>query len=302
MVCCILMTINMDCSLTSEIEMCLSIGDALKKLAAGERCSRYLPEIDWNAAERGLGLPSSCVHLITHGQTTGPSDDQHNKRNTKIGENDEILQRILECLDIATTDFSPELPLTSFGLDSLSATKVSQLLRPYVSISQMQLLGGITWPQILDRMDDLRKLQARPEPENLSIVDMLDMVTKYSQNFKAHQGSIPISTKDVVVITGSTGSIGAYVLAELIASPKVARVYALNRRSYSSNLFHRQKEALLLRGLDPVLAESPKLVLLEADLARPSFGLVDSKFHEEVSLTRPAKRYDAKVIFRFDVR
>lgn len=268
-----------DQCLTPRSEMCVSIGDALLKLAAGDRCSHYLPGIVWNLTARGVGLPSSCRHLITQNQATDSSGET--SEEVKKDDNHVILQKILECLDVSETDFSPELPFTSFGLDSLGATKISQILRPYVTISQMQLLGGITWPETLERMERLKPSQ---DPEEPSLVDMLDMVTKYTQDFEVHSGSTPVPTEDVVIITGSTGSIGTYALAELLTSPKVVRVYAFNRKAPSRSLFERQKEALSLRGLDPSLASSPKLVLLEIDLAQADFGLEDIGILQEVRL------------------
>lgn len=65
---------------------------------------------------------------------------------------DQVLDTILEMLDVSKADFSPILSFTSFGLDSLAATRISGILRPYVNISQMQLLGDITWEQILKRI------------------------------------------------------------------------------------------------------------------------------------------------------
>ena len=48
-------------------------------------------------------------------------------------------------------DFSPEVPLTTYGLDSIGAAKLAAGLRPHISVSQMQLLGGVTWAQLVDR-------------------------------------------------------------------------------------------------------------------------------------------------------
>ena len=41
-------------------------------------------------------------------------------------------------------------------MDSLAATRVSQELRKYVVISQMQLLGGVTWDQLVPRLDEAK--------------------------------------------------------------------------------------------------------------------------------------------------
>lgn len=276
--------------------MCLSIEDALLKLATGRRSSRYIPEIPWNAA-RSIGLPSSCRHLVTQAQTTNTSDEVLDETIAKGDVSQEVLRKILDCLDVDEADFSPELPFTSFGLDSLGATKISQILRPYVVISQMQLLGGITWPETLERMESYKPSEDLEEP---SIMDMLDMVEKYTENLEVHTGSIPSPSEDVVVITGSTGSIGTYALAELLHSQNVARVYAFNRRSSSQSLIERQKDAFSARGLDPGLADSSKLVLLEADLAQAHLGLEDAQIEEEVNWATHRTLHGTKWFIRFD--
>lgn len=192
-----------------------------------------------------------------------------------------ILDTILDLLDVSKADFSPILPFTSFGLDSLGATRISTALRPYVSISQMQLLGGMTWEQIQERMEDDRITQA-PVPRS-GVDEMKKMVTKYTQDFGEHKGSSPMPAQEVVWLSGTTGSLGSHALAELVASPKVAKIYAFNRKASSQSLIGRQRKALQDRGLDPDLADSPKVVLVEGDLAEMDFGLTDPKMLQQVS-------------------
>lgn len=51
----------------------------------------------------------------------------------------------------------------------------------------------------------------------------------------------------VVILAGSTGSLGSYLLATLLTSPKVSKVICLNR---SSDAATRQKASFKQRGLD----------------------------------------------------
>jgi len=53
---------------------------------------------------------------------------------------------------------------------------------------------------------------------------MLAMVQAYSGNFPKHHPSVATPSKDVVMITGTTGGLGAVLLAELITSNDVIRV------------------------------------------------------------------------------
>lgn len=129
------------------LDICASIGDALLKHARGDRFSNYIPDVAWNTVERDLGLTPATRHLFVEKSCT----DSTSQADREAGM-EQILAAILTSLDVSKSDFSPDRPLTSFGLDSFAATRISHGLRPYVNISQMQLLGGITWEQIQERM------------------------------------------------------------------------------------------------------------------------------------------------------
>ena len=107
------------------------------------------------------------------------------------------------------------------------------------------------------------------------------LVEKYSPDFPEHTPSITSieGGGDVILITGTTGSIGASTLAELLDSPKVEKVYALNRRK-GLPLVTRQKLAFTSQGLAGDLVLSEKLVILEGDLGRPCLGLEESTQQE----------------------
>jgi hypothetical protein len=137
--------------LTPEQEMCAHIGDGLRKLAGGDRCSHYIPHLSWDTVEREAGLPASCQHLVPRNIPANPQDSiaELDSTDSRVG----VLDTVLRLLDIAESDFEPGRPFTSFGLDSLAATRISQALRPFVNVSQMQLLGGITWEQLEKRID-----------------------------------------------------------------------------------------------------------------------------------------------------
>lgn len=118
--------------------------DALSKFNRGEIFSNYIPNVDWNTLDTNIGLQPPTRHLISQKQTV-----DLNSRSAEGASLEDVLKAILHSLDVAKEDFAPILPFTHFGLDSFGATKISHALRPHVQVSQMQLLGGITWEQIL---------------------------------------------------------------------------------------------------------------------------------------------------------
>ncbi|TCD61564.1 putative NRPS-like protein biosynthetic cluster [Steccherinum ochraceum] len=107
-----------------------------------------------------------------------------------------------------------------------------------------------------------------------SVAAMHKMVEQYRQNLPKHIPSAPIPTKDTVLVTGTTGSLGCIVLAKLLAAPEVEHVYAMNRvHEEGKALIDRQKERLAEWGVDPEIVNSPKLTFLETDLSAERLGL-----------------------------
>jgi hypothetical protein len=253
------------------------IKDGLQLLAAGARCPMYVPPLSWDGVERDMGFSPICVHL--HSQD--PSESPGRIRNgSEINAHDysELLKQVVDLLDISMADFSPDLPFNAYGLDSLGATRISQAVRPYASVSQMQLLGGLSWKHLEERireqtMGDDSVLRRSPTD------DVLEMMAQYSKEFAPHIGTDPLPPDDVVLVTGTTGTIGSNVLAQLVADPKVERVYSLNRESLTP-LDTRQRIALSERGLDPSVVDSPKVVLLEGTVSQPKLGLPDDLYEE----------------------
>ncbi|KAG6354291.1 hypothetical protein INS49_004896 [Diaporthe citri] len=81
-----------------------------------------------------------------------------------------------------------------------------------------------------------------------------------------------------VLLTGSTGSLGSYLLDALLARPDTKQVICLNRGSDSRE---RQAKALETRRLPP-LPQDPKdkgrVVFLQADLSNDTLGLSPSEY------------------------
>ncbi|KAK0463111.1 uncharacterized protein EV420DRAFT_1618923 [Desarmillaria tabescens] len=127
-----------------------------------------------------------------------------------------------------------------------------------------------TWIRntILHALRSTSKINTRDIPHNFT---MLDMARKYSTDF-------PIS-REVVLLTGSTGAFGSYILDALLRSDDVIKVYALNRSGPSGSL-QRQTDAFIERGLDSDILTSSKVVFVDCDLAANLFGLDYSVYHE----------------------
>ena len=118
-----------------------------------------------------------------------------------------------------------------------------------------------------------------------------DMVKKYSAGLSVPlAGSeIPAPTTDetVVLLTGSTGGLGAQILELLLKDTRVTKVYALNRPSSGGKPVEvRQKERFADRGLETLVLKTDRLVFLEGDMAQEKLGLGEGAY-DEVGTSRP---------------
>jgi hypothetical protein len=101
---------------------------------------------------------------------------------------------------------------------------------------------------------------------------MIKMAAEMSKNWPEHKPSLPVPETETVLLTGSTGGFGSYLLARLLDTPSVSRVFALNR-SGQKDVRTRQVEMFEDRGLDASMLDSPKLVYVEGDTSKPDLGI-----------------------------
>ncbi|GLB41023.1 putative acetyl-CoA synthetase-like protein [Lyophyllum shimeji] len=118
-----------------------------------------------------------------------------------------------------------------------------------------------------------------------TVAQMNALVEKYSTHFRPHKPVICVNgskkTSDIVLLTGSTGGLGSYVLEALVLDDIVERVYALNRPSIGGFSSHeRQRTAFEDRGIDCAILASPKIVFIEGDTSLPLLGLPQAIYEE----------------------
>jgi thioester reductase-like protein len=83
----------------------------------------------------------------------------------------------------------------------------------------------------------------------------------------------PLST---VILTGSTGSLGTYILSGLLNDPKVAKVYCFNRAADAGT---RQRQGFAEKGLDASSLKDPsKVEFLYVSFGDKHFSLGDTMY------------------------
>ncbi|KAJ3786717.1 acetyl-CoA synthetase-like protein [Lentinula aff. detonsa] len=185
--------------------------------------------------------------------------------------------------------------LFEHGFDSLSATvlrlRISGVLRTSEDVLKRASAQRIDQTTIYKNptVDSLAKfivaLISNSEEDIDPTVAISRMIEKYSQGL-----DVPITTtrngidlhnkRTVVLLTGSTGNLGAQMLSSLLSNNSVARVYTFNRSSTRVSLLDRHKERFEDKGLDVSLLASDKLVFLEGEASQSRLGLEDDLYNE----------------------
>ncbi|KAI1142682.1 hypothetical protein F5Y05DRAFT_126811 [Hypoxylon sp. FL0543] len=185
--------------------------------------------------------------------------------------------------EIDVNSVSPYADLFELGLDSLQVTAITRGLNRFLS-----------------RHGRPQSLETRTVYSNPSISALTAVVSaliegreplqgeesderKMQKLYELYAASMPITGRPaqekpsdghVFLLTGSTGSLGSYILDSLQQDSSVRRIYCLNRGPDSPR---RQQKSLSAKGLNPI---TEKVQCLDANLSKPAFGLLTQEYKE----------------------
>jgi thioester reductase-like protein/acyl-CoA synthetase (AMP-forming)/AMP-acid ligase II len=169
------------------------------------------------------------------------------------------------------------------GLDSLRVTRLLRLLRGGLE-QQNHAVGSVLTPRVIYQNPSAAALSkalmrlvtgersnsTAPENTNAELQSILDSYTSLMEGLR---------TKDVLVLTGSTGSLGSYFLDNLIRKRSFAKIICLNRRG--GNL-DKQREIHKSRGLTDDLSS---VQFFETKLTDSNLGLSEQQYSVLISET-----------------
>ncbi|KAL6304755.1 hypothetical protein BKA93DRAFT_261672 [Sparassis latifolia] len=271
-------------ALSTEDMICW-LEDAIYRQLVGQRFKRYIPDLDWEALDRTLGMTKIGQHAVPTWTTTPVSTADRA---------DGIAEVVQKVLSIPPDDFSPEVPLTTYGLDSLSASRLSFVLRPFVEVSQIQLLANMSLRDLQGKVSAsllpsaAGKQEIRRERSEADLMN--ELVAKYTLDMHPRStesaSHSPPPSEHVVLVTGTTGALGCHIVARLLSMDEVKRVYGFNRTSTTGTaLWARQAAIFAAQGLPSSLVDSPKLTLVEGDLAAEDLGVSGDIMDKLVAVT-----------------
>lgn len=106
------------------------------------------------------------------------------------------------------------------------------------------------------------------------------LVQKYTSDLPSkNKKDLTPESQHNIILTGSTGSLGSYILDQLLRQPNVSKIYCLNR---SENGEEKQQKMFQMRGLD-FEATKGRVRFYQARYGEPFFGLSGEIYEELIS-------------------
>ncbi|KAF7884733.1 uncharacterized protein EAF02_005069 [Botrytis sinoallii] len=168
------------------------------------------------------------------------------------------------------------------GMDSLQALQLIRNLRralnkPDLAISILYTNPSIA--QLLQSIIAMSKDESNTNTVNASnrrhkieetLQKYVQLVDRISSKHAFGEKSSPVN-EHVVVLTGSTGSLGSYILRTLMQDKSVSHIYCFDRTS-SAHSRHLEKNKKNNESTD---FPASKVTFLKTDLSKPNFDLDD---------------------------
>ncbi|WRT64799.1 uncharacterized protein IL334_001733 [Kwoniella shivajii] len=203
-----------------------------------------------------------------------------------------LTETILTALgEKATAGLEPSTDLFAYGVDSLQATRVRNVITKSLELGDNVNLGqNIVYehPSVSALADYLLSVKSGQDSSNSPEVahkTMLEMVDRYSsQLVKNSIATGPIDAQinghvgEVIVLTGATGSLGAHILDQLVRQSNVSKVICLSRAKSHEDSLKRVQDSLSqrLRKLSP--EAQAKIISFASDVNKPDLGLSPEQY------------------------
>lgn len=217
-----------------------------------------------------------------------------------------VIKEMIESIVPKNEKLSPDTDLFSYGVDSVAGMQMRYRLRQLLPQSSKQLPLNVvedcgTVARLAEYVIKQRHGQdLTPDEDEHEL--MLRLVDQYSQfvtrtarplsnghDDTGHTEGSPKQDKDkdVVVLTGATGALGAHILGLYRGIDTVSKIYCLVRGGDDCAARERVHTSLLQRGLPGLTEDDGKVEVLQAGLGEPHLGLTKRDYErisQEVSI------------------
>lgn len=215
-------------------------------------------------------------NLYASSETELPAEGGIPTMGETVGASDTVKTIISNATDINLDEVAPDANLFDFGLDSLQVTNITKKINKYLvslgkppSMSPRLVYAEPTLAAIANAVAALRKGNIPTGTSGKNAVE------KMLHLYESNSSNLPITVRPsreqpeelTVLLTGSTGSLGSYILDSLVRNSNVTQVFCLNRGPGSDERLQKVQAAKGLRALPS------KVTCIEGDLSKDYFGL-----------------------------
>ena len=187
-----------------------------------------------------------------------------------------LLSKFREELNVSLEN--AETDIFSAGVDSLQTTRLWRLILRELNLgdqgerlSQNIVFEKGTVSALAKHLYQLRIGQESEAEDEIQI--MGEMIERYSHFTHHHPIIARQSEGNVVLVTGATGNLGAFIVAELLKRSNVSEVWALIRAPGPAAAGARLWETLSNRKITLSDEEAAKLHTVPSDVSQPNLGL-----------------------------
>ena len=300
----------MDALACSSRELCTSIAQAVGRLIMGgtNHAGYFIQPIDWKVMhEISPSNLWSISHLVDHG------DDAENDGGDQAAEADPVGNLLGKLLNVDIETVDDTMFLSTLGLDSLSASKLSAILMSEfgATVTQLQLLGPVSIAalrQIVAEAVGAKEGEQekgntgdapkKPAPATggasasgaaptskvtapLAQFDYASEVDKLDDLPKTVAHLTPFDTrclrpdaKQEVLVTGATGFLGSSALEAVLEAFPKAHVTALVRGAPADG--ERRIRAIAEKRELKSLKSLDRVSVVSGDVSQPHLGLAEA--------------------------
>lgn len=281
---------NKDCPTHAKIDKShiLFVDPNKPMLRAGKGTVQRIPTLRLYAEELNALYADAERIAISHATDIKQAIDVHDREKTS--------SFIRETITRFTgwNRFENEDNFFLLGMDSLQALLITRDLRQRLANLEIAVSTVYTNPTVCSLANAISELSALSRQSQI-----LHQQTRHQAieaTFQEHKNSIDnlvsnLQTKTsatgtagnknhTVVLTGSSGALGSYLLEVLLKTPSTSHVYCLNRASGSSSIKSQRNKTRKLASD----YSSNRVTFLTADISQLNFGLKRETY--EVLLTQ----------------
>ena len=177
---------------------------------------------------------------------------------------------------VSTSSVTGSTTLYDLGIDSRLVLTLRKSLsnRLNIPISLSTIFEHPSIFQLSSVLESKQSLLRHPRQVSAN-ASIRHIIAKLENEFhswppRSPNATYPPASRDTILLTGSTGSLGTALLETLFCSSRVQKIYAMVR---GPNHVAKLRDSLIKRGIDPFILKGGKIQVLNFSMQDPLLGL-----------------------------